>query len=46
MCRRRGSAIALKGSDVVEARGTCQLYIPIWEYVKWLIRVPCCMEEQ
>src|SRR5689334_12756069 len=34
MCRRRGSAIALKGSDLVEARGMGQLYIPIWEYVK------------
>jgi hypothetical protein len=36
MCRRRGSAIALKGSDVVQARGMTALYIPIWEYVKRL----------
>ena len=29
-----GSAMALKGSDVVDARATPTLYIPIWEYVK------------
>ena len=34
MWRRRGSAIALKGSEVVEARAMRSLYIPIWEYVK------------
>jgi hypothetical protein len=34
MCRRRGSAIALNGSEVVEARGTGYIYIPIWAYVK------------
>ena len=34
ICRRRGSAIALKGSELVEARAMDCLYIPIWEYVK------------
>jgi len=34
MCRRRGSAIALNGSDEVGARGMRAQYIPIWEYVK------------
>src|SRR4029450_4656750 len=33
--RRRGSAIALKGSEVVAARGIPELYIPIWECVKY-----------
>src|SRR5262244_719544 len=34
MSRRRGSATALKASEVVEARGMKGEYIPIWEYVK------------
>src|SRR6266852_8170471 len=34
MSRRRGSAMALKASEVVEARGMGGEYIPIWEYVK------------
>ena len=31
---RRGSATALNGSEVVDARGMGYLYIPLWEYVK------------
>src|SRR4030095_8336578 len=34
MSRRRASAMALKASKVVAARGTGGEYIPIWEYVK------------
>jgi len=34
MSRRRGSATALKASEVVAARGMNGQYIPIWEYVK------------
>src|ERR1700676_1192724 len=34
MSRRRGSATALKASEVVEARGMGREYMPIWEYVK------------
>jgi hypothetical protein len=34
MSRLRGSATALKASDVVAALAIDELYIPIWEYVK------------
>src|SRR6188508_3187666 len=34
MSRRRASATALKTSDVVAARGTDRIYIPVTEYVK------------
>src|SRR4029077_18217092 len=34
MSRRRGSATALKASEVVAARAMQLPYIPIWEYVK------------
>ena len=34
MLRRRGSATALKASEVVVALGMAREYIPIWEYVK------------
>src|SRR5262249_2167088 len=37
--RRRGSAAAVKASEVVEARGMWREYIPIWEYVKRKILV-------
>src|SRR5215471_10072777 len=46
MCRRRGSAMALNGSDVVEARATPLLYIPISEYVKTGLRRPAHLAHQ
>jgi hypothetical protein len=32
-----GFGDGVEGSEVVEARATSQLYIPVWEYVKWQI---------
>ena len=41
MSRRRGSAIALNGSAVVQARAIRHdLYMPIWEYVNLFIFAP------
>src|SRR5262245_57805801 len=48
MSRRRTSAMAVKTSVVVAARGTTQHHIPMWEYVKPGRRsvVPALFEQQ
>jgi hypothetical protein len=40
MSLRRGSATALKASEVVAARGTPYKYMLIWEYVKRFLWLP------